>query len=84
MTQKIDGASRLVLLLMVSMPAFVLGGAVMLGCVWLGPVAVRDSIIAEYEADTLRLSADLDGERANSMVLMAQLLVLKTGQKPVE
>lgn len=53
-------ASRLDWVFMVAMPAFVLGAAVMFAALWLGPVAVRDKVIAEYEADVMRLARELD------------------------
>lgn len=53
-------ASRLDWFFMVAMPAFVLGAAVMFAALWLGPVAVRDKVIAEYEADVMRLARELD------------------------
>lgn len=53
-------ASRLAWVFMIAMPAFVLGAAVMFAALWLGPVAVRDKVIAEYEADVMRLARELD------------------------
>lgn len=53
-------ANRLAWVFMVAMPAFVLGAAVMFAALWLGPVSVRDKVIAEYEADVMRLARELD------------------------
>jgi len=65
MTQKPKdrGASRLAWVFMVAMPAFVLGAAVTFATLWLGPVAVRDKVIAEYEADVMRLARELDAQQ---------------------
>jgi lipopolysaccharide export LptBFGC system permease protein LptF len=65
MTQKPKDreASRLAWVFMVAMPAFVLGAAVMFAALWLGPVAVRDKVIAEYEADVMRLARELDAQQ---------------------
>jgi len=52
--------SRLAWVFMVAMPAFVLGCIFTFAILWLGPVAVRDKVIAEYEADVMRLAKDLD------------------------
>lgn len=53
-------AGRLAWVFVGAMPAFVLGGAVMFAFLWSGPVAVRDSVIAQYEADAMRAAAYLD------------------------
>lgn len=52
--------SRLVWIFMVAMLAFVLGGTITFAVLWLGPVAVRDKVIAEYEVDVMRLAKRLD------------------------
>lgn len=45
---------------MVAMPAFVLGCIFTFAILWFGPVAVRDKVIAEYEADVMLLAKQLD------------------------
>lgn len=64
MTKESQGkASRLAWGFAVAVPAFVLGAAVMFAALWLGPVAVRDKVIAEYEADVMRLARELDAQQ---------------------
>lgn len=52
--------SRQAWVFMVAMPAFVLGCIFTFAILWFGPVAVRDKVIAEYEADVMLLAKQLD------------------------
>jgi len=51
--------SRQAWLFMVAMPAFILGCFFTFAILWLGPVAVRAEVIAEYEAEVMRLAKEL-------------------------